>query len=128
MIFWKKYHTPVSANCELKLGGSGSCGVCLTSAGAVKLSSLLPRFNNISCLDLGFVDAEVDALITSITHKSLKRLGLSGIILTPAAAAALGRSLSDISSLESFEITGVNERILQRKEMEALMDFIKHCL
>jgi len=86
----------------------------------VKLSSLLPRFNNISCLNLGFVDAEVDALITSITHKSLKRLGLSGIILTPAAAAALGRSLSEMTSLESFAITGANETILQRKEMEAL--------
>jgi len=105
----------------LKLGGWGSFReVRLTSAGAVKLSGLLPRFNNISCLNLSFVDAEVDKLITSITHKSLKRLTLSGIILTPAAAAALGRSLSEMVSLKSFAITGANETILQRKEMEAL--------
>jgi len=118
---------PCPSKCLLKLGGSYKMlfsnflrDVCLTSAGAVKLSSLLPRFNNISCLELSFVDAEVDALITSITHKSLKRLTLSGIILTPAAAAALGRSLSEMTSLESFAITVANETILQRKEMEAL--------
>jgi len=113
-------NVPYPKNCTLKLGGSYTFSeVRLTSAWAVKLSSLLPRFSNISCLNLSFVDAEVDALITSITHKSLKRLRLSGIILTPAAAA-LGRSLSEMTSLETFEITGVNGRILQRKEMEAL--------
>jgi len=86
----------------------------------VKLSSLLPRFNNISELNLSFVDAEVDALITSITHKSLKRLTLSGINLTPAAATALGRSLSEMVSLKRFEVIGVNGRILHSNEMEAL--------
>jgi len=106
----------------LKLGGLFDIfpEVRLTSAGAVKLSGLLPRFNNISCLNLSFVDAEVDALITSITHKSLKRLRLSEIILTPAAAAALGRSLSEMASLQSFEVIGVNGRTLHINEMEAL--------
>jgi len=117
---------PCPNKCTFKVGDfpawlpASMMEVRLSSAGAVKLSSLLPRFNNIGDLNLSFDDAEVDALISSITHKSLKRLRLNGIILTPAAASALGRSLSDISSLESFEITGVNERILQRKEMEAL--------
>ena len=95
--------------------------VCLTSAGAVKLASLLPRFDNISDLNLSFVDAKVDALITSITHKSLKRLRLSGMILTPAAAAALGRSLPEMSSLEILDLAAAcNQRSLEAVDVEAL--------
>ena len=96
--------------CSLKLGslfkleslwGYFRGDVCLTSAGAVKLASLLSRFNNISHLNL---DAEeLDALIISITHKSLKELGLSGIILTPVVSAALGRSLPQLSSLKILD-------------------------
>ena len=95
--------------------------VCLTSAGAVQLASLLPRFNNISHLSLSFADAEVDALITSITHKSLKRLRLSGMILTPAAAAALGRSLPEMSSLEILDLeAALNQGSLQAVDMDVL--------
>ena len=119
---------PNPRECSLKLGSAvHSQGawryvheVRLTSAGAVKLASLLPQFNNVSVLNLSFDDAEVDALITSISHKSLKNLRLNGIILTPATATTLGRSLPHMSSLESFEVTGVKGRIVQGKEMEAL--------
>ena len=118
--------------CSLKLGSSTEHAdnilkyfheVCLTSDGAVKLASLLPRFNNVSVLNLSFVDAEVDALITSISHLSLRNLTflrLSGIILTPTAATTLGQSLPQMSSLKSFKVIGVNGRIVQGKEMEAL--------
>ena len=119
---------PNPSKCSLKLGSvdkhsiSGSYfHVCLTSAGAVKLASLLPRFDNISDLNLNVVDAEVDALITSITHKSLKRLRLSGMILSPAGAAALGRSLPEMSSLEILDLAAAcNQRSLEAVDMEAL--------
>ncbi|KAJ7372140.1 hypothetical protein OS493_020566 [Desmophyllum pertusum] len=95
----------------------------LTSVGTVKLASLLPRFNNIIklCLDLSDCCASaVDTLVPSITHKTLRRLGLSGISLTPAVAAALGRSLPEMSSLEKLELTGAKGSIVQAEEMEAL--------
>ena len=87
----------------------------------MKLASLLPQFNSISHLKLSFVDAEVDALITSITHKSLKELTLSGIILTPTAAAALGRSLPEMTSLETLVLDAAwNQGSLQTVDTEAL--------
>lgn len=120
---------PNPRECSLKLGSSTihTGGVLryvhevrLTSAGAMKLANLLPQFNKVSVLYLSFVDAEVDALISSLSHKSLKNLRLNGIILTPGAATTLGQSLPQMSSLESFEVTGVKGRIVQGKEMEAL--------
>ncbi|KAL9979412.1 hypothetical protein ACROYT_G017077 [Oculina patagonica] len=95
----------------------------LTSAGAVQLARLLPQFHNIITLVLDLSDccsAAVDTLVTSITHKTLEVLVLSGISLTPAAATALGQSLPKMSSLEVLELTGVDENILEAKEMEAL--------
>ena len=121
---------PNPINCSLKLGSLSVddidgvrrlFDVCLTSAGAAKLSNLLPRFTSISRLNLSCVDAEVDALITSITHNSLKELRLSGMILTPAAAAALGRSLPEMSSLEMLDLEAAwNQESLQAVDMEAL--------
>ncbi|KAJ7372112.1 DNA repair and recombination protein rad54b [Desmophyllum pertusum] len=63
--------------------------------------------------------AEVNTA-ASFTHKTLRSLVLSGISLTPAAAAALGRSLPEMSSLEELELTGANGSIVQAEEMEAL--------
>ena len=127
-VFHLLEEVPNPSECSLQLGSSVHTDgllryiheVRLTSAGAVKLARLLPQFNNVSVLNLSFVDAEVDALITSISHKSLKNLRLNGIILTPAATTTLGRSLPQMSSLESLEVTGVRGRIVQGKEMEAL--------
>ncbi|KAJ7382720.1 hypothetical protein OS493_033284, partial [Desmophyllum pertusum] len=97
-------------------------GCDLTSAGAVRLATLLPRFN-ISDLYLNLNDccaAAVDTLVSSITHKTLKKLVLSEISLTPAVAAALGRSLPELSSLQTLELTGADGSNVQGKEMEAL--------
>ena len=48
------------------------------------------------------------------------KLHLNVISLTPAAVAALGRSLPEMASLQVLEITGRDGRILQAEEMEAL--------
>ncbi len=64
--------------------------------------------------------AEVNTTATSVTHKTLEQLHLDGISLTPAVAAALGRSLPEMSHLQELELSGVDGSILEAKEMEAL--------
>ena len=93
----------------------------IVSDTAVQLASLLPRFINVTTLNLhlmGFCAATFDTLVTSITYKTLEKLILRGIILTPAGTKALGRSLLEMSSLQELQLTG--GCILQAEEMEAL--------
>ena len=112
------------STCCVKIGTFLSQSACpLTSVGAEKLAGVLPRFINITTLRLVLHDccaAAVNKLVGSITHRTLEELRLCGISLTPAAAAALGRSLPELSSLEIFELTGVDGSILPVKEMETL--------
>ena len=95
----------------------------LSSLGAVQLASLLPRFKTVMALNLDLRDccaAALDTLVPSITRKTLERLILKGIILTPAVTKALGQSLPGMSSLEALKLTGVDGIILPAEEMEAL--------
>ena len=88
---------------------------------AVELAALLPNFNVIT-LDLGLDDCnavEVNTLVSSITHTSLEVLRLDGVILTPAAAATLGRSLPEMSFLKDLRLVGRGDEILQ-EDIEAL--------
>ena len=90
----------------------------LTTAGAVKFASLLPRFNTIVmlCLDLSNCSSEtLDTLVASIAHNALVRLDLSGISQSPAAAAALGRALPEMSSLQVLKLTGLVKVFCKRK-------------
>ena len=121
---------PNPRTCRLKLGSFTLIGgfliskCSLTSAEAVKLAGVLPRFNNLIelLLDLDSCCAEaVNKLVSSITHKTLEGLGLRNIRLTPAAAAALGRSLPEMSSLKRFKLIGAYGSILQAEELEALL-------
>ena len=108
---------PNPSGCSLKITST------LTSVKAVKLAVLLPRFKNITVLNLdlsGCCTAAVDTLVVSITHNTLQELELSGISLSPAAAVSLGRSLPEMSSLQIFKLTGVDGSILQAEEMEAV--------
>ncbi|KAL9979746.1 hypothetical protein ACROYT_G017454 [Oculina patagonica] len=116
-------HVQNPTECSLEIGFRYNDFCHLTSAGAVKLATLLPRFNNITTLYLGLSDScsvAVETLVTSITHKTLNRLKLSGIRLTPAGAAALGRSLPEMSTLEVLTLTGMDGSIVQAYEIEAL--------
>ena len=95
----------------------------LTSAEAVKLAGLLPRFSNITQLNLGVSECcttSVTTLVLSITHKTLKTLGLRGIRLSPAAAAALGKVLPETPSLLLLWLSGADGSILTAKEMKSL--------
>ncbi|KAL9979331.1 hypothetical protein ACROYT_G016979 [Oculina patagonica] len=113
---------PNPSTCSLSIGYN-LIPCLLTSAGAERLGGVLPRFNNITDLNLNLVDccaAAVNKLVFSITHKTLEELRLSDIILTPSAAVALGRSLPEMPSLKTLELTGVDGSILEVEEMDAL--------
>ena len=97
----------------------------LTSAVAEALGQLLPELSALRTLtisDLNECSEElaVTKLVAAIKHKTLKELHLSEILLTSAAAEALGRSLRELSALETLRITGSNGCRLQHEEMEAL--------
>ena len=94
----------------------------LTSADVTKLAGLLPQFKNLVSLSLKLNDCcaeAVNKLVSSITHKPLETLGLHGIILTPVTAAALGRSISEMSSLRYLSISGPERGFLETNEIEA---------
>ena len=94
----------------------------LTSADVTKLAGLLPQFNNLVSLNLILNDCCAEAankLVFSITHKTLEELELHGIILTPVTAAALGRSISEMSSLRELLISGPERGFLETNEIEA---------
>ena len=123
-------HIPNSSTCSLKIDCARLLDLFwlpdsaypLTSVGAENLAGVLPRFNVTALgLDLNYCcAAAVNKLIYSITPKTLRKLTLKRVSLTPAAAAALGRSLPKMSSLKELELTGVNGSILLVEEMEAL--------
>jgi len=123
---------PRSSSCSLSIGcynalvrtklRFSSRGHILTSVEAEKLAGVLPRFN-VTVLYLELVDccaAAVNKLVCSITHKTLQVLILLGLSLTSTAAAALGRSLPEMSSLRILDVTGTCGSTLQAEEMEAL--------
>ena len=118
-------YVPNPRTCRLELGSlllvpSGRS--LLTSAGVTKLAGLLPQFNNLVSLNLKLKDCCAEAiikLVSSITHKNLEELGLFGIILTPVTAAALGRSISEMSSLHVLSISGPERGFLETNEIEA---------
>ena len=108
------------AGCSL---GGEDFTLTLTSAGAVKLAGLLPRFNNITMLFLDVSECcttAVTTLVLSITHKTLEELGLRGIRLSPAAAASLGQVLPEMSSLGRLVLIGADGSILKAEEMKCL--------
>ena len=81
----------------------------LTSTGAVKLASLLPRFENVILLGLSLVKCSTDAvtrLVAAIKHKTLKELVLKigEINLTSAVVEALCQSLPELLALETLAI------------------------
>ena len=115
-------YVPNPRTCRVKLGSSLFHDPSLTSADVTKLAGLLPQFKNLVSLSLDLNDCCAEAinkLVCSITHKTLEDLGLHGIILTPVTAAALGRSISEMSSLRELSISGPERGFLETNEIEA---------
>ena len=81
----------------------------LTSTGAVKLASLLPRFENVTLLYFSLVKCSTDAvtrLVAAIKHKTLKRLLLEigEINMMSAVVEVLCQSLPELLALEGLRI------------------------
>ena len=81
----------------------------LTSTGAVKLASLLPRFENVTFLYFSLVKCStyaVTRLVAAIKHKSLKGLLLEigEINMTSAVVEVLCQSLPELLPLERLSI------------------------
>ena len=81
----------------------------LTSTGAVKLASLLPRFENVTLLYLSLVECSTDAvtrLVAAIKHKTLKGLLLeiSEINMMSAVVEVLCQSLPELLALKGLSI------------------------
>ena len=87
-----------------------SCKFCaLTSTGAVKLASLLPRFENVTFLYFSLVKCSTDAvtrLVAAIKHKTLKGLLLEigEINMMSAVVEVLCQSLPELLPLERLRI------------------------
>ena len=86
----------------------------LTSTGAARLASLLPRFGNVTCLCLSLAECSTDAvgkLVAAIKHKTLQKLELDGMNL--GLFKALGQSLPELSALQTLSIGASVGCILQ---------------
>ena len=96
----------------------------LTPAVAEVLVQLLPKLSALRTLKIKSLtecsDEAVTRLIGGINHKTLVELELSKMNLTSAVAESLGRSLPELSALETLALIGSDGCILQEKEMEAL--------
>ena len=89
----------------------------LTSTGAVKFASLLPRFENVNLLYFSLVKCSTDAvtrLVAAIKHKTLKGLLLEigEINMMSAVVEVLCQSLPELLALERLKIRTLDGRSL----------------
>ena len=96
----------------------------LTPVVAVVLVQLLSKLSALRTLTISSLtecsDEAVTRLIDGINHKTLEELELSEMNLTSAVAESLGRSLPELSALQTLKISGLGDSRLQHKEVEAL--------
>ena len=100
--FLEQVQNPDSCSLSLKFRA-------LTSTGAVKLASLLPRFENVTFLYFSLVKCSTDAvtrLVAAIKHKTLKELLLEigEINMMSAVVEVLCQSLPELLPLERLRI------------------------
>ena len=100
---------PNPSRCALQIGSVRDSQCHLIASEAEKLAALLPKFTNIFRLNLALTScfaAEVEKLVVSVNHVTLKGLLLNGISLTPSSASVLGQSLPEMSCLEKLILVG----------------------
>ena len=89
----------------------------LTTAAAESLGQSLPELSALQTLKVsGLIKCSDDAvtrLITAIKHKTLEKLELCEMNLTPTAAVALGQLLRELPSLQNLTIGGSDGCSLQ---------------
>ena len=100
---------PNPSRCALQIGSVRDSQCHLIASEAEKLAALLPKFTNIFRLNLALTwcfAAEVEKLVVSVNHVTLKGLLLNEISLTPSSASVLGQSLPEMSCLEKLILVG----------------------
>ena len=100
---------PNPSRCALQIGSVRDSQCHLIASEAEKLAALLPKFTNIFRLNLALTScfaAEVEKLVVSVNHVTLKGLLLNEISLTPSSASVLGQSLPEMSCLEKLVLVG----------------------
>ena len=100
---------PNPSRCTLQIGSVRDSQCHLIASEAEKLAALLPKFTNIFRLNLALTScfaAEVEKLVVSVNHVTLKGLLLNEISLTPSSASVLGQSLPEMSCLEKLVLVG----------------------
>ena len=104
----------------------------LSSIGAVKLASLLPRFETVTHLNLRLTDCSARAatrLVNAIKHKTLKELELSGLrLMSPRAGQSMPELQSalrilNISCLPGCSAEAVSQLVatIKHKSLEELV-------
>ena len=100
---------PNPSRCALQIGSVRDSQCHLTASEAEKLAALLPKFTRVFRLNLALTScfaAEVEKLVVSVNHVTLKGLLLNEISLTPSSASVLGQSLPEMSCLEKLILVG----------------------
>ena len=101
---------PNPSRCALQIGSVRDSQCHLTAEKeAEKLAALLPKFTRVFRLNLALTScfaAEVEKLVVSVNHVTLKGLLLNEISLTPSSASVLGQSLPEMSCLEKLILVG----------------------
>ena len=100
---------PNPSRCALQIGSVRDSQCHLTASEAEKLAALLPKFTRVFRLNLALTScfaAEVEKLVVSVNHVTLKGLLLNEISLTPSSASVLGQSLPEMSCLEKLVLVG----------------------
>ena len=104
------------------------CLMNLTSTVAGSLAQSLPELSALRTLRVsGLIECSNEAvtkLVTAIKHKTLKKLKLSKMNLTSAAAMALGQALPELSALQTLKISGLTES--SDEAVAKLVTGIKH--
>lgn len=95
---------------QVKNLNNGSLKLSIETAGAYRLSNLLPIFN-LSVLSLNLRHSKRDLvsnLVAVITHTTLSKLCLTEVDLVENAAVVLGQSVCRMSALKVLVINGKN--------------------
>ena len=104
------------------------CEMNLTSTVAESLAQSLPELLSLRTLKVSYLmqcsDDAVIRLVSAIKHKTLKKLKLSKINPTSAAAMALGQALPELSALQTLKISGLTE--CSDEAVTKLVAAIKH--
>ena len=97
----------------------------LTSKGAQKLAFLLPRFENVTEVELCFVNCAEEA-VAYINHKSLSTQAIRDVLIMSSVEEALGPLLRTLSALQTLSTSSLADDEFCDGTATSLFAAIKH--